>query len=68
MAGVRVERVIVVNPPKAWRGKTKAVVAQADTISKADVTFHEGEKGHASWVVVRDPKVGIASDWSISFA
>jgi mannosyl-oligosaccharide alpha-1,3-glucosidase len=59
---------VVVNAPKAWRDKKKVVVMQADEVSKADVTFHQGEKGHASWAVVRDPKVVIVSDWSISFA
>jgi alpha 1,3-glucosidase len=70
LGAVRVERVIVVNAPKAWRDKKKVVVMHgaADKVTKADMTFHQGEKGHASWAVVKDPKVAIVSDWSISFA
>jgi mannosyl-oligosaccharide alpha-1,3-glucosidase len=70
MSKVRVERVLVVNAPKAWKDKKNVVVMHgaADKVTKADLTFHQGEKWHASWAVVKDPKVAIGSDWSISFA
>jgi alpha 1,3-glucosidase len=70
MHKVRVERVLVVNAPKAWKDKKKVVVMRGGTekMTKADLKFYQGDKGHASWAVVKDPKVGIGSDWSISFA
>jgi mannosyl-oligosaccharide alpha-1,3-glucosidase len=65
---IRVERVILVNAPSSWQDVKKASVSQGDKNSKVKLQYNAGEKGHASWAVVRDPKVKITEDWSISFA
>lgn len=66
---VRVERVIIVNAPAAWKGKDKAVVKDDEgKENKAKMSFYEGQKGHASYAIVRDPKVAVTKDWSIMFA
>lgn len=62
---IRVERIIVINAPSSWSGVEKVPVNEG--ASKAKLQYHAGQKGHANWAVVRDPKVKISDDWSISF-
>lgn len=70
MEKVRVERVIVVGAPKAW--KTRATVSVSEEGGKtssashsAKLEFHE-DKG-AAYAIVRDPNVAIGHGWKIQF-
>jgi mannosyl-oligosaccharide alpha-1,3-glucosidase len=67
---VRVERVIVVNAPKEWESKSEVLVLAdgAKTGTKAGLTWHGHHSGKADWLVVRDPGVGIGTDWKIDFS
>jgi alpha 1,3-glucosidase len=67
---IRVEKVVIVNAPKSWRDKTEVTVkgAEEGEETKVALKYHPGASGHANWAVVRDPKVAIVKDWSISFS
>ncbi|KAF2743555.1 glycoside hydrolase family 31 protein [Sporormia fimetaria CBS 119925] len=72
MDKVRVEKIIVVNAPKAWKTKKEVVVMEEGKKESArkktaELEFFEGEKGKADWAVVRNPKVGIGRGWRIDF-
>lgn len=76
MEKVRVEKVIVVNAPKSWKGRTEVEVVEDDDAKgksgakpyMAALSWHEGGSGKADWAVVRDPKVKIGKGWRIGFA
>ncbi|KAF2090866.1 glycoside hydrolase family 31 protein [Saccharata proteae CBS 121410] len=73
MAGVRVEKVIVVGAPKEWEGKMEVVVSEegakgSGEEKRVEMKWHKGESGKADWAVVRDPGVGIGQGWKIDFA
>jgi alpha 1,3-glucosidase len=73
MTKVRVEKVIIVGAPKAWKGKTEVTVMEEGAKESArkktvPMEFHAGSGKHASWAVVRDPKVGIGRGWKIDFS
>ncbi|QQK43552.1 Glycoside hydrolase, family 31 [Penicillium digitatum] len=69
MAGVTVERVVVVDPPAEWKIKDTVTVIEdgAKSGSTASLEFHEQESGKASYVVVKKPNVGIGKAWRIEF-
>ena len=69
MSKVVVEKIIVVNAPQDWEGKTHVLVfeAGANTALEVGLTFHAAEQGKTAWVVVRNPAVAIGSDWRIDF-
>ena len=69
MAKVRIERVIVVNAPKSWKGKASVLVVEDGVKSgvSAPLSWHAGN-GKAAWAVVRDPGVAIGKDWKIDFS
>ncbi|KAG8628165.1 hypothetical protein KVT40_004038 [Elsinoe batatas] len=72
--GIRVEKIVVVNAPKSWKGKTEVAVSEeglkgkSGQVRKVGVVFNEGGKGRADWAVVRDPKVGVGKGWSVDFS
>ncbi|KAF9737126.1 hypothetical protein PMIN06_001887 [Paraphaeosphaeria minitans] len=73
MSKVRVEKVIVVGAPKAWKDKTEVVVMEEGAKESARrrtvaMEFHAGSGRQANWAVVRDPKVGIGRGWKIGFS
>lgn len=73
MKDVRVEKVIVVNAPDAWKGKNKVAISEekdgkSGRVDDARMTFVEKAGGKASWAVVRDPGVSIGNGWKIDFA
>ncbi|CAI6307705.1 unnamed protein product [Periconia digitata] len=73
MDKVRVEKVIIVGAPKAWKGKDTVTVMEEgakESARKKSVVaeFHEGKGKAANWLVVRDPKVGISKGWKIDFS
>lgn len=63
MKDVRVEKVIVVNAPSSWEGKGEVSVSGGSV----DLAFHAAEGKKAAWAVVRNPGVGIGTDWIIDF-
>lgn len=68
MESIRVEKIILVNAPKAWEGKTEVLVKEEGKGErKVSVKFQSKEHWRAAWVVVRDPGVGIGSDWEVEF-
>ena len=70
MAGVQVERVIVVNAPKHWETKIDVLVIEdrAQSSSRAGLTWHGHNSGKAAWAIVRNPGVTIGADWKINFS
>lgn len=73
MAKVRVEKVIIVGAPSAWKTKTEVIVMEEGAKESARrkqvaMEYFEGENGKANWAIVRDPKVGIGRGWKIEFA
>jgi alpha 1,3-glucosidase len=69
MAGVSVERVVVVDPPAEWKNKDTVTVIEdgAKSGSTASLEFYEQEGGKAPYAVVKKPSVGIGKTWRIEF-
>lgn len=69
MAGVTVERVIVVDPPKEWKDKSTVTVIEdgAKAGSTASLEYFEQQGGKAPYAVVKSPNVGIGKTWQIEF-
>tara|TARA_R110002003_G_scaffold145_11_gene13431 strand:- start:9901 stop:12069 length:2169 start_codon:yes stop_codon:yes gene_type:complete len=72
MEKVRVEKIIIVGAPKAWKGKESVVVMEegqkeSKRRKKAELEYHPAEGKKAAWAVVRSPKVGIGRGWRVDF-
>ncbi|GLI74969.1 glucosidase II [Penicillium ochrochloron] len=69
MAGVTVERVIVIDPPASWKDKNSVTVIEdgAKAGSVASLEYFEQKGGKASYAVVKSPNVGIGKTWRIEF-
>lgn len=68
MEKVTVERIILVNAPKALAEKASVKVMGDDaTRSSAEVNHHAAGGGNAAYAVVRNPGVKIGADWRIEF-
>ncbi|KAK5728464.1 glucosidase II [Elasticomyces elasticus] len=73
MEKVRVEKIVIVNAPEAWKGKMEVEVGTEYLASKSGLTrkvgmeWHGREEGKAAWAVVRDPAVAIGKGWKIDF-
>lgn len=69
MAGVTVERVIVIDPPASWKDKNSVTVIEdgARAGSTASLEYFEQMGGKASYAVVKSPNVGIGKTWRIEF-
>lgn len=69
MAGVTVERVVVIDPPTAWKDKSTVTVIEdgAKTASTASLEYYEQKNGKAPYAVVKSPKVDIGKNWRIEF-
>jgi mannosyl-oligosaccharide alpha-1,3-glucosidase len=69
VAGVAIEKIIVVAAPNAWRDLKEVKVSEkGKSAAKSELQWHAAESGKASWAVVRNPAVSVAADWSIEFA
>ena len=65
---VRVEKVVVVNAPSKWEGKSSVNVSEdGKGERKVQLRYTKPEGGKAAWAVVRDPGVGIGRSWRITF-
>ncbi|KAJ5795229.1 hypothetical protein N7457_001828 [Penicillium paradoxum] len=69
MAGVTVERVVVVDPPVEWKVRNTVTVIEdgAKAGSTASLEFFEQESGKAPYAVVKKPNVSIGKTWRIEF-
>lgn len=69
MNDVRVERVVVIDPPKEWQEKTSATITEdgAQSVSTAAVEFIAQPSGRAPYAVVKNPNVRIGKSWKIEF-
>ena len=68
MKGVVVERMVIVNAPKSWEGKTEVeVVEGASAAREVGVDFFAADSGKADWAVVKNPRVKIGEDWVVRF-
>lgn len=72
MEKVRVEKIVVVGAPDAWRGKTEVEVSEeqggkSSAARQVELEYHEREAGKAAWAVVRDPGVQVGAGWKIAF-
>ncbi|KAK5133891.1 hypothetical protein LTR08_007120 [Meristemomyces frigidus] len=73
MEKVRVEKIIIVNAPAAWKGKEEVEISEgldgeSAAARKVTLDWHPKEAGKAAWAVVRDPGVRIGGGWKIGFA
>ncbi|KAK1058041.1 glucosidase II [Friedmanniomyces endolithicus] len=73
MEKVRVEKIIVVNAPAAWKGREEVEVSEegagkSGAARKVGMEWFAGEGGKAAWAVVRDPGVGVGRGWKVAFA
>ncbi|KAK0994552.1 glucosidase II [Friedmanniomyces endolithicus] len=73
MEKVRVEKIIVVDAPAAWKGREEVEVSEegagkSGAARKVGMEWFAGEGGKAAWAVVRDPGVGVVRGWRVAFA
>ncbi|ETN44530.1 uncharacterized protein HMPREF1541_10200 [Cyphellophora europaea CBS 101466] len=64
MRDVRVEKIIVVNAPSSWESKAEVPVSGG---AAAELIYHAAEGKKAAWAVVRNPGVGVGTDWVVDF-
>lgn len=70
MAGVRVEKIIIVGAPDAWASKPNVLVFEegSKTGSQANLQWHAKQEGKAAHAVVKNPGVCIGNLWRIDFS
>ncbi|PGG96710.1 hypothetical protein AJ79_09480 [Helicocarpus griseus UAMH5409] len=70
MAGVRVEKIIIVGAPAEWEGKSSVLVLEegSHTGSQASLQWFAKQGGKAAYAVVKDPGVSIGNLWKIDFS
>lgn len=66
---MRVQKVVVVDAPKEWQGRTSVTVIEdgAKMASTAPLEYHAQQAGKAAYAVVKKPDVGIGKTWKIEF-
>ena len=72
MEKVRVEKIIIVGAPDAWKSKSQVEISEDQGVrsggpQKVSLEFHSRDGGKAAWAVVRNPGVQIGSGWKIAF-
>jgi alpha 1,3-glucosidase len=72
MEKVRVEKVVIVNAPAAWKGKEEVVVMEEGAKESkrrkpVSMTYHAKDGKKAAYAVIRDPRVAIGRGWKIDF-
>jgi mannosyl-oligosaccharide alpha-1,3-glucosidase len=66
MKDVKVEKIIVVNAPSSWDGKTTVSVTEGSAkSSSAELIYHPVDGKRAAWATIRNPGVAIGVDWKI---
>lgn len=69
MSAVRVEKVVIIDPPTQWQEKASVTVVEegAKSASTATVEYHDQASGKAPYVVVKNPGVSIGKTWRMEF-
>jgi len=67
MSSVRVEKIIIIDAPAAWEGKSTVGVSELETDREVEMAFFKGDGTRANWAVVRNPGVGVGRGWRVSF-
>lgn len=67
MESVRVEKVVVIDPPKEWQDKSRATVVQdgEKAAHSASLEYVAQQSGKAPFAVLKNPNVGIGKTWRI---
>ena len=67
MDDVKVHKVVIISPPKEWQGKASVLVTEEGTRTtrSTPLEYFEQEKGKASYVVLKNPNVGIGKSWTL---
>lgn len=70
MAKVRIEKVLVVGAPVAWKGKSHVLILEegAKKGLQGELSWHAAADGKAAWAIVRGPGVPVGSGWKIDFS
>ena len=68
MEPVRLDRVLVLGAPDAWKGWREVSVKQEGTEEMADLVFHPAVDGRAAWATVRATGISVAKACKVSFA
>ncbi|OXV07848.1 hypothetical protein Egran_04388 [Elaphomyces granulatus] len=69
MAGVKVEKLVVVGAPQSWQDKLSVTVIEEDAKSSTTTSlqFHAAQGNKAAYAVVKNPNVAIGKSWKIEF-
>lgn len=72
MDKVRVEKVIIVGAPSAWKDKDEVTVMEEGSKESkrrksVPLEYHPADGKKAAFAVIRDPSVGIGRGWKIDF-
>lgn len=68
MENIRVEKIVLVNVPGAWEGKSEVKVMEEGKGEKRVEFRYENKEGRrAAWAVVRDPGVTVGRGWEVKF-
>jgi alpha 1,3-glucosidase len=69
MAGVKVEKLVVVGAPQAWKDRLSVTVIEEDAKSSTTTSleFHAAQGNKAAYAVVKNPNVAIGKSWKIEF-
>ncbi|EEH42703.1 glucan 1,3-alpha-glucosidase ROT2 [Paracoccidioides brasiliensis Pb18] len=71
MAGVHVEKIIIVGAPDAWEAKSSVLVLEEGVQTgsrKASLQWHAKQGGKAAFAVVKNPGVSIGNLWKVDFS
>lgn len=74
MEKVRVEKVVIVNAPSAWKDRSEVEISEEQAggksagARKVPLDFYGPVEGKAAYAVVRDPGMPIGSGWKVAFA
>ncbi|OJJ48506.1 hypothetical protein ASPZODRAFT_140796 [Penicilliopsis zonata CBS 506.65] len=69
MAGVHVEKIVVVNAPSTWHDRTSVTVMEdgAKSATTASLQYFAQPAGKAAYAIVKNPDVAIGKAWKIDF-
>lgn len=69
MKEVKIEKIVVVNAPAEWSGKSEVSVTGEGFkgSSEASLIYHSAIGNRAAWAIVRSPGGSIGGDWTITF-
>jgi len=66
MKDVRVEKLVIINPPISFRNMAEIRVEEEGAKGRmVQMKYMEKMGARAAWAVVRDPGVGVARGWRV---